>query len=134
MPNEAPSEIAPLSFLVIEDEEFSRAALTQTLGAMGAVDVATAANGIEALAHLVESTPPDVMLVDINMPKMGGADLLRHLAERHYPGAIILVSGADKDTITVAEGLAKYRELNVLGHIVKPMTPNALSGLLAKLE
>ncbi len=97
-------------------------------------DVATDNNGIEALAHLVESTPPDVMLVDIIMPKMGGADLLRHLAERHYPGAIILVSGADKDTITVAEGLAKYRELNVLGHIVKPMTPNALSGLLAKLE
>ena len=132
--NEAPADIAQLSFLVIEDEEFSRATATQTLGAMGATDVATANNGIEALAHLVESTPPDVMLLDLKMPKMSGPELLRHLAERNYPGAIILVSGADKETITIAEGLANYRDLNVLGHIVKPMTPSSLSSLLAKLE
>ena len=131
---ESPGNIAQLSFLVIDDEGFSRATVTRTLGAMGVTDVATANNGIEALAHLVKSTPPDVMLVDIVMPEMGGAEFLRHLAERNYPGAIILVSGAHKDTITVAESLANYRELNVLGHIVKPMTPNALSGLLAKLE
>ena len=62
------------------------------------------------------------MLVDMKMPEMSGADLLRHLAERHYSGAIILVSGADKDTVTIAESLAKYRELNVLGHIIKSMT------------
>ena len=92
------------------------------------------ADGIEALAYIDDSPSPDVMLVDINMPKMGGAELLRHLAERNYPGAIILVSGTDKDTITVAEGLANYRGLKVLGHIAKPMTPNALSSLLAKLE
>ncbi len=134
MPNEAPADIAKLSFLVIEDEEFSRAAVTQTLGAMGATNVATAVDGFVALAHLVESTPPDVMLLDLKMPKMSGAELLRHLAERNYPGAIILVSGADKDTITVAEGLANYRDLNVLGQIVKPMTPSSLSSLLAKLE
>ena len=133
MPNEARADIAQLSFLVVEDEAFSRTAATRTLGAMGATDVATAADGVKALAHLASSTPPDVMLVDIKMPEMGGAELLRHLAERNYPGAIILVSGADKDTIAVAEGLANYRELKVLGHIVKPMTANALGGFLAKL-
>ncbi|MDP6787277.1 MAG: response regulator [Rhodospirillales bacterium] len=131
---EAPADIARLSFLVIEDEAFSRTIVKRTLGAMGVTDVATANNGIEALAHLVKSTPPDVMLVDIIMPEMGGPELLRHLAERNYPGAIILVSGTHKDTIAVAESLANYRELNVLGHIVKPMTANALNGLLAKLE
>ena len=48
MPNEAPADIAKLSFLVIEDEEFSRAAVTQTLGAMGATNVATAVDGFVA--------------------------------------------------------------------------------------
>ncbi len=134
MPNQAPNHISRLSFLVVEDEAFSLAVATKTLGAMGAAGVATAADGIEALAHLAQSAPPDVMLVDINMPGMGGAELLRHLAEDNYPGAVILVSGADKVTITAAEGLANYRGLNVLGHIVKPMTPDSLSGLLAKLE
>ena len=133
MPKETPADIARLSFFVIEDEAFSRAATTRTLEAMGATDVATAAGGAEALAHLVESTPPDVMLLDLNMPEMSGTELLRKLAERGYTGAIILVSGTDKDTITVAEGLANYRGLNVLGHIVKPMTPDSLSGFLAKL-
>ncbi len=134
MPNQAANHIARLSFLVIEDEKFSRAVVTKTLKSLGAADVATADDGLEALVHLVDSTSPDVMLLDLNMPDMGGAELLRHLAERHYPGAIILVSGADEVTITAAEGLANYRGLNVLGHIVKPMTADALSGLLAKLE
>ncbi len=132
MANEGAADIARFSFLVVEDEAFSRAALTRTLAAMGAVDVATAADGTEVLARLAEQTPPDVMLVDLRMPKMGGAELLRHLAEGDYRGAIILVSGADEVTITVAESLANYRELNVLGHIVKPMTPRSLSALLAK--
>ena len=132
--NETPTDIAQLSFLVIEDEEFSRSIMTRILGMMGATDIDTANNGIEALAHLDESTPPDVMLVDIVMPEMGGAELLRNLAERNYPGAIIIVSGTHKDTITVAESLANYHELKVLGHIVKPMTLDALNSLLAKLE
>ncbi len=134
MPNDARADIAQLSFLVVEDEAFSLAAATRTLEGMGVAGVATAADGIKALAHLDGSPPPDVMLVDIKMPGMGGTEMLRQLAERDYPGAIILLSGADKDTITIAEGLANYRELNVLGHIVKPMTPDALGGLLAKIE
>ena len=132
MPSEAQEDIARMSFLVIEDEAFSRAAVTRTLEAMGATKVATAADGLKALEYLNQSTPPDIMLLDLKMPEMGGSEL--HLAERDYPGAIILVSGVDKDTITVAESLANYRKLNILGHIVKPMTPDSLNGLLAKLE
>ena len=117
MADETAAGIAQLSFLVVEDEAFSLAAITKTLAGMGAVDVATAADGVKALAHLDQQTPPDVMLLDLNMPEMGGAEVLRHLADRNYTGAIILVSGADQDTISIAESLANYRELNVLGHI-----------------
>jgi CheY-like chemotaxis protein len=101
---------------------------------MGAKEIADAADGVEARVHLEQSTTPDVILLDLIMPEMGGVELLRHLAEHSYPGAIILVSGTDKDTITAAEGLANYRNLNVLGHIVKPMTPTSLSDILTRLE
>ena len=133
MPDKPITDIAQLSFLVVEDEAFSLAAITKTLAGMGAKEIATAADGIKALAHLDQQTPPDVMLLDLNMPEMGGVGVLRHLAERDYTGAIILVSGADKDTIAVAESLANYRELNVLGNIVKPMTAASLGTLLAPL-
>lgn len=134
MPDKTAADIGQLSFLVIEDEAFSRAATTQILAAMGAKDVATAADGVEALAHLDRQAPPDVMLLDLRMPEMSGAELLGHLAERDYRGAIILVSGADKDTISIAKSLSSYRELNVLGHIVKPMTAASLGALLGPLS
>ena len=72
------------------------------------------------------ATAPD----ERDVPGLARAPDLDHLRQERRRGQ----GSGGKGTITVAEGLAKYRGLNVLGHIVKPMTPNALSSLLAKLE
>ncbi|MBT5034145.1 MAG: hypothetical protein HOM51_06445 [Rhodospirillaceae bacterium] len=64
------------------------------------------------------------------MPDMGGAELLRHLADRNYSGAIVIVSSADEEILLVAEGIAKYRQMNVLGHITKPITQETLTEVL----
>ncbi|MDD9876056.1 MAG: response regulator, partial [Magnetovibrio sp.] len=72
-----------------------------------------------------------VPLVDLSMPDMGGAEMMRHLASRQFQGSIILVSGADADTIMVAQELAKTRGLDVLGSISKPLTKQALAEALA---
>lgn len=134
MPNTSFADIAGLSFLIVDDEEFTLAAMKKTLESMGATKIATAADGLRALSHLVDAGAPDVMLLDLKMPEMSGTEMLRQLAEHKYTGAVIFVSGADRDTIAVAEGLANYRDLNILGHIVKPMTPDKLGGFLDKLE
>jgi CheY-like chemotaxis protein len=132
MPNSADLDIASLSFLVVDDEAFIQKLAVRVLGTLGATNVDTVGDGVEALAYLDSNdAEPDIMLVDLNMPIMGGVELLRKLAERNYTGAIILASGADAETLAVAEGMAKYREVNVLGYITKPVTPVALKEMLS---
>ncbi|MBT6363713.1 MAG: response regulator, partial [Rhodospirillaceae bacterium] len=81
MPNDTAPKIGALSFLVIDDEPFVQKLAVRILGIMGATDIETASNGVEALANIDNAaTQPDVLLVDLNMPDMGGAELLRHLA------------------------------------------------------
>ena len=131
---DVPVKGSPFSFLVIDDEAFIQTLLVRQLRQMGASRIATASNGVEALAHLDAADPkPDVLLVDLSMPEMGGVELMRRLAERAYRGAVILVSGADQETLVVAEEVAKYREVAVLGFVRKPVKPEALAQLLAKL-
>ena len=81
-----------------------------------------------------EEMPDGVMLVDMSMPVMGGAILLRELAERDYTGAVILVSGADSDVLQIAQSVAEYRETHMLGYIEKPLEPDALQAMLEKLD
>ena len=134
MPTDAPAKGYPFSFLVVDDEAFIRTLLVRQLRQLGAAAIATASNGMEALAHLDAADPkPDVLLVDLSMPEMGGVEMMRQLAERAYKGAVILVSGADPDTLIVAEEVAKYREVVVLGFVRKPVKPETLTQLLDKL-
>ena len=134
MPMDVPVKGSPFSFLVIDDEAFIQTLLVRQLRQMGASRIATASNGVEALAHLDAADPkPDVLLVDLSMPEMGGVELMRRLAERAYRGAVILVSGADQETLVVAEEVAKYREVAVLGFVRKPVKPETLTQLLDKL-
>jgi len=128
-------DISSKSFLVVDDEPFIQKLAVRVLTQIGVTAIDTAGNGVEALAHLDEAAaPPDVMLVDLSMPEMGGAELIRHLGERGYAGAVIMVSGADEETLTIAEGMAKFRDLKVLGHITKPLTPPPLEELLGGLD
>ena len=131
MPNDTPTELGFQSFLVIEDDRLARNLLVRLLAAMGAKDIETADTGTQALVHL-DSTdrPPDLLFIDLSMPEMGGVPLMKHRADRDYSGAVVLVSGADELTLTVAEGLAKYRGLNVLGYITKPVTKESLAKFL----
>jgi serine/threonine-protein kinase len=70
----------PVSVLIADDEEDFRALLASFVerGAPGSV-VATAGDGIEALDE-IRADPPDVLLLDLDMPHMSGVELCMHLA------------------------------------------------------
>ena len=76
-------EMQSLSFLVVDDEAFIQKLAVRILGQMGGTDIETASNGKEALDHISSAvSEPDNRLVDLNMPIMGGVELLNHLAEK----------------------------------------------------
>jgi len=65
--------------------------------------VAEAADGEEALAAIAASTP-DVVLLDVRMPKLGGVDVLRRLAAEGRPPSTILLTTFDDDA-ALLEGM-----------------------------
>ncbi len=90
-------------------------------------DVSEAANGFNAL-FAMERTLPDLILLDVNMPTMGGVEmleLLRSKPELQALPVIMLTSPADH---AVADEIAA---LGVSATLVKPFTP---ADLIAKIR
>ena len=134
MPSDDARDLSRLSVMVVDDEAVSRGVAVKTLSGLGVSRILRAAGGVEALDILASGEPqPDVLLVDINMPEMGGVELMRRLGESGYGGAVIVLSGLAEETLEVSESLARTRHVNVLGHIKKPITAADLVELLENL-
>jgi CheY-like chemotaxis protein len=135
MPNDNETILSGKSVLVVDDEAFIQKLVVRILSKFGAEDIGTAEHGQDALDQIDSAAQePDLILIDMNMPVMGGAELMRNLSDRGFGGAIILASGADPETLAVAQEMASMRDTRVLGYITKPVTPPALAELLAKLN
>ena len=89
--------------LVVDDEKDLRGALRTVLVA-SKFEVIEATNGVDGLA-LAESEHPDLILLDIMMPKMNGHEMLREL--RKHPWGmhmhVLLLTNAD-DPANIAQG------------------------------
>lgn len=79
--------------LVVEDSAVVREFLIHVLSSDASIQViGTASNGVEAV-EAVKQKKPDVITMDIHMPKMNGFDATRRIMETH-PTPIIIVSGS----------------------------------------
>jgi CheY-like chemotaxis protein len=81
--------------LVVDDDEKLLRALARMLRSLG-FSVLTAANGEEAIGVIKScSTPIDVLLVDLVMPKLGGRELVDQMAQNGLLPGVIFMSGYD---------------------------------------
>jgi DNA-binding NtrC family response regulator len=109
--NEQPSRI-----LVAEDEANLRLVLQKELQRQGH-DVRVAPDG-EAALRLLEESNVDVLLCDINMPRMDGLELLRRVHQRPNPPEVIMLTGhATVETAIEAMKLGAYDYLSKPYHI-----------------
>jgi CheY-like chemotaxis protein len=83
--------------LVADDDERIQDAISEALEFMG-FEVATACNGIEALAVFLESSF-DLVLTDLQMPAMDGLSLAGRINERSPSTPVILLTGSDRETV-----------------------------------
>ncbi len=120
--------------LVIDDEAFMRKVLATQLSTLGCKSVICHESGEDALSTLQQfATDIKLVLCDLQMPGMDGIEVLRRLGTMRYGGAVILISGEDSLTLTMAKKLAHAHGLHVLGAVRKPVQPHELSALLCQL-
>jgi CheY-like chemotaxis protein len=118
-----------LRVLVVEDHEDTAASLAMLLRLYGHV-VEVAADGASAF-RAVQASPPDVVLLDIGLPKMDGwlvAKQIRKNCNGKRP-LIVAVSGYG----TQADKL-RSQEAGIDLHLLKPVAPAELEDLLKQLE
>jgi CheY-like chemotaxis protein len=112
------------TILVAEDNEINRMVVEAMLEPTQA-NIIFAVNGLEAVeAHKVNS--PDVILMDIQMPKMDGIEACRQIKATH-PNTPIIALTAN----AMSEDIKQYQREGFDGHLAKPVE---LSMLLEKLH
>ena len=100
-PGAAPAG-ARIRVLVVDDDPLVRSALRLVLGADPAVElVGEAGDGVEARA-LVAALRPDVVLMDVRMPREDGITATGHLLSRPDPPAVVVLTTFDADETVLA--------------------------------
>jgi two-component system chemotaxis response regulator CheB len=79
--------------VVVEDSPVVREFLLYILGSDPEIEIVATAGTGEAALEAVERTRPDVVTMDVHMPKMNGLDATRMIMQTH-PTPIVIVSGA----------------------------------------
>jgi two-component system, LytTR family, response regulator len=110
--------------LIVDDERLARAELRRLLAAHPEVEiVGEAQNGEEALA-LIGGLAPALLFLDIQMPGVGGFDLLERLDDMPQ---VIFTTAYDQYAIQAFE-------VSALDYLLKPIAPARLAAALAKVR
>ena len=112
----------PLRVLIVDDEEPARSLLREYLGAAGGVEVVgECRNGFEAV-KAVNDLSPDLMFLDVQMPKLNGFEVLELLGR---DVAVVFATAFDEHAI-------RAFEVNAVDYILKPVSPERVQGALER--
>jgi len=120
--------MSSLRVFIVDDEAPARERLKELLsdiaGELPTEVAGEAQNGIEALERLPASRA-QVLLLDIQMPGMGGLEVARHLAGLDEGPAVVFVTAHDRHAVEAFE-------LNALDYLMKPVRASRLADALRK--
>ena len=117
-----------LKVFIADDEEPARERMKELLADIAAevptAVVGEARNGLEAL-EAVPGSGAQVLLLDIQMPGMGGLEVARHLQGLEQPPPVVFVTAHDRHAVQAFE-------LNALDYLLKPVRAERLAAALRK--
>jgi CheY-like chemotaxis protein len=129
-----------LNILLVEDDELDVMNVRRAFQKNNIANpLHVASNGVEALEMLrgqgsaAPTIPPErrIILLDLNMPKMGGSEFLRELRAdpelRPIPVIVLTTSDEERDKV-------EAYQLNVAGYILKPVTLASFVETMATLN
>ncbi|MGE3182235.1 MAG: response regulator [Phycisphaerae bacterium] len=118
----------PTTVLVVDDAAFMRFMLKKEVTQLGYSVIGEAGDGEEA-CRLFDELEPDVVTLDLVMPKKGGMDTLRDIRAKHPDARIVIVSAVEQRTAimdAIKHGAVDY--------IVKPFKADQLQCVLERVS
>lgn len=129
----------PATILLVEDDPADQKLVKMSLKNQELInDLYTVNNAEEALdflhsrgEHIDQSNPPNLILLDLNMPGMGGKEFLKQIKAdddlKKIPVVIVTTSSSEKDVID------SYN-LQAAGYVHKPATLEEFKQIMAEIE
>ena len=102
-----------LRLVIADDESIIRMNLKETLVGLGYLVVGEAGDGVSVI-NLARELRPDLVIMDIKMPKLDGIQAAQSLTEEKIAPVLLLTAYSDRDLVDRA------REAGVVNYIVKP--------------
>ena len=125
--------LGELKFLIVDDHDFMRRIIAESLSSSGVAKIDRVSDGEEALSFLTKSNHRiDFIISDFNMPRMNGLELLKEVRignagiKRDTP--VIMLSGFDDESLLVTA-----MRLDANGFITKPVSRQELLSRLDRI-
>ena len=124
-------QLSPIRVLVVDDSLVMRSLLRMVLASEPAIELAgMATDGVHAL-EAIERLKPDLVLLDIEMPRMNGIEVLTELRARHSPVKIIMCSTLTRRGARITlEALAR----GATDYVTKPTAQNGAANAVVTLS
>jgi AmiR/NasT family two-component response regulator len=114
--SETNAEQQPVRRVVVaEDESVIRLDIVEMLREVGYDVVGEAADG-ESAVHLAEELRPDVVVMDIKMPKLDGISAAERITRAHIAPVVLLTAFSQRELVERA------RDAGAMAYVVKPFT------------
>jgi EAL domain-containing protein (putative c-di-GMP-specific phosphodiesterase class I)/DNA-binding NarL/FixJ family response regulator len=117
--------------LIFDDEDAIGRLIVKT-ATMAGFD-ATSVTDAASFAARLRTDSPNVVLLDLQLGETDGVAQLRMLADRKFPGSIVLMSGFDARVLATARGIGHSLGLKVVGVLEKPLRLAQLEQVLDRL-
>ena len=114
--------------LIIDDHALFRVGLKGLLEQRNIEVVGAAAHGAEGI-ELAAQLKPDIILLDLRMPDMGGLEVLPMLRKEHPSTPVVMLTTSNEE-----KDLIKSLRTGAQGYLLKDMEPDELVGALRDIE
>lgn len=119
-----------MKFMLVDDSNAMRRIQKNVLEKLGIADIVEACDGKDAFEKVIDN-PPDVMLLDVNMPRMDGFELLKNLRGMDKFSSIkIIMCTSESEKSKIMEAI----KLGANNYVVKPFTPDVLKEKLKDMK
>jgi DNA-binding NarL/FixJ family response regulator len=126
VPTAGRRQLDSLRVLVVDDHDLFRTGLRNLLEEQGVVIVGEARTGADAV-RIVRDLTPDVVVMDLNMPGMGGVEATRHIAATAPLTRVVVLTISDEDSDVMDAVLA-----GACGYLLKDASiQDLVTGILA---